>query len=126
MSEEKFMKEVKDFKKVEDLHYFLMNASGLILFKGFYYCSCKRFEEKKCTLCRIPTISTDFKKKLDYITDNAVFLKAYHEKLVPYLVEIFDTDNLAIDFFLNDGQVYSGRDRQEQWRKVVSNFERIH
>ena len=29
--------------------------------------------------------------------DNSVLLKAYHAKLVPYLVKIFDTDETAMN-----------------------------
>ena len=32
---EKFMKEIIEFKGVEDLHYFLMNILNLTLFKGY-------------------------------------------------------------------------------------------
>ena len=45
------MKEITDFKGVQDLYYFLMNTLNLILFKGYYYCFCKKFEKnkEKCT-----------------------------------------------------------------------------
>lgn len=48
----KIMKEITDFKGVQDLYYFLMNTLNLVLFKGYYYCFCKRFEKnkEKCTL----------------------------------------------------------------------------
>ena len=58
----------------------------------------------------MPEIFSDSEKKLDYNTDNPVFLKAYHAELVPPLVKIFDTDKTALGCFLNDGNVYSGRD----------------
>ena len=52
MSKEKCMKEITQFKGVKDLHYFLMNVLNLILFKGYYYCFCEKFEKnkEKCTL----------------------------------------------------------------------------
>ena len=93
---------------------FLMNVLNLILFKGYYYCFCENFEKKnnkeKRSLCRIPTIFENFEKKLDYNMENPVFLKAYHAKLVPYLVQILDMDKSAIECFLNDEHAYSGRD----------------
>ena len=42
--------------------------------------------------------------------ENPVFLKAYHAKLVPYLVQILDMDKSAIECFLNDEHAYSDRD----------------
>lgn len=42
--------------------------------------------------------------------DNSVLLKAYHAKLVPYLVKIFDTDETAIECFSNVEHIYSGPD----------------
>ena len=96
MSKEKFMKEITEFKGVEDLHYLLMNVLNLISFKGYYYCFCEKFE--KCTFCRIPKIFENFEKKLDYNMDY---------KLVPYLVEIFDMDKNAIECFSNNEHTYS-------------------
>ena len=100
MSKEKFMKEITEFKGVEDLHYFSMNVLNLISFKGYYYCFCEKFE--KCTFCRIPKIFENFEKKLDYNMDY---------KLVPYLVEIFDMDKNAIECFSNNEHTYSCREK---------------
>ena len=50
-------------------------------------------------MCRIPIIFNDIEKKLDYNTNNYEFLKCYHAKLLPYLVEIFDVNKESIDIF---------------------------
>ena len=112
MSKEKCMKEITQFKGVKDLHYFLMNVLNLILFKGYYYCFCEKFEKnkEKCTLYWIPIIFENFRKKLDYNMENPIFLKAYHAKLVPYLVEISDMNKSAIKCFWNNEHNYSGWD----------------
>ena len=83
---------------MENLHYFLTNILNLILFKGYYYCSCEKFGEKKGHT-RIPTICSDVEKMLDYNTDNAVFLKAYQTKLVPYLLKYLILINKLLTVF---------------------------
>ena len=113
------MKEITEFKGVKDLHYFLMNVLNLILFKGHYYCFSEKFEKnkEKSTLYLIPTMFENFEKKLDYNMENTIFSKAYHTKLIPYFVEIFDMDKSAIKRFLNDEHTYSGQDwnRGTKW-----------
>ena len=106
------MKEITDFKGVKDLYYFLMNTLNLVLFKGQYYCFCKKFEKIKKSVPFTGNLVNfeDFEKKLYYNMDNFVLLKAYHAKLVPYLVKIFDTDETAIECFLNVEHIYSGPD----------------
>ena len=41
---------------------------------------------------------------------NFAFFQAYHAKLVPYLVEIFNTDETTTERFLNNNHPYSDRD----------------
>ena len=47
MSKESFMKEITGLKKVEELHYLLINSLNFILHKGYYYCYCEKFEKEK-------------------------------------------------------------------------------
>lgn len=81
---------------MENLHYFLTNILNLILFEGYYYCSCEKFGEKKVDSCSFKSLS---------------------DEIGTIFVEILDTDKQAIDCFLNGDHVYSGQGRKggEKW-----------
>ena len=82
----------------------------------------------KCTLCRIPVTFQDFEKKRGCSMKNFAFFKAYHAKLVPYLVEIFNTDETTTERFLNNNHPYSDRDwntREKCWLGVKKSIEYI-
>ena len=107
MTKKEFEKKITEFKECKDLHCFLINLLNLILTQEYFYCFWEKFKglnlefggPKKYTLCRIPIIFNDIEKKLDYNTNNYEFLKCYHAKLLPYLVEIFDVIKESIDCF---------------------------
>ena len=60
--------------------------------------------------CQIPLIFSDFEKDLSKNQFDGNFLKAYHEKLMFHLEEIFTVDKSVTDCFQDDDFVYKGRD----------------
>ena len=60
--------------------------------------------------CQIPEIFSEFEKDLDIFQFDFNYLKKYHSRLVPFLIEIFKADESACECFLNDEFTCSGRD----------------
>ena len=65
---------------------------------------------QKCNFCQIPEIFSEFEKDLDIFQFDFNYLKKYHSRLVPFLIEIFKADESACECFLNDEFTCSGRD----------------
>ena len=105
-SKEEFRKETSSLRKL-DMQYFLSNVLNLIWYDGYYYCFYKKFEgldlefsKGRCTLCRFPFIFYHFEKKLDVNSENYLYLRAYHQKLLPFLFECYNVDPTSIEYFM--------------------------
>lgn len=96
------------YKDIVDLHYELLNTLSLIIYKGYYYCFCLKYDrcEKDynggsdlCPLCRIPIHFSDFEEFLDRNQFHLSNLKKYARKLYPYLIECYDMDLISLEAF---------------------------
>lgn len=120
MTNQEFEKYIPGFENVKDLHYVFLNVLNPMLSRGCFYCFFEEFQgpntefngPRQCSLCHIPTIFNDFKKKKkkDYNQNNLLFLKIYYSKLLSYLMEIFIVKKTAVECFLDNDFEYSGND----------------
>ena len=60
--------------------------------------------------CQISLIFSDFEEDLSTNQFDWNFLKAYHEKLMFHLDEVFTVDKSTTEYFPDDDFVYKGRD----------------
>ena len=71
MTNQEFEKDIPGFENVKDLHYVFLNVLYPMLSRGCFYCFFEEFQgpntefngPRQCSLCHIPTIFNDFKKK---------------------------------------------------------------
>ena len=110
----------------------MLKVLNLIRYHGYYCSFCKNFEgpalefsRKKWTFSRIPFIFCDSENWLDTISNNHLFIKSYHQKLVPYLLECYDVDPTSIECVMFDHSFYLGRDYSTNERLLVMLKEHI-
>ena len=116
MTREEFKIEIGNFKEIQVLHYFLLNVLNLIWYNG-YCCFVKNSRAQTSNFLKENVLYVEYhwsfvilKKKLDLNWKNYLFLKSYHQKLLPYLIECYEIDPRSINYFSFDDFCYLGRD----------------
>lgn len=115
-NKEEFNQKITIFNSRYDLYFFLMNMLLLIQNNGFYYCY---WEAKKCQICNINDHFVHFEHDMRKNIFNEHCLKGYHQKLVPYLNQLFHENKNFLCCFLDSEYKYS----RETW--IVSLSESI-
>ena len=106
MTSQQFKEKINGFRTTYDIAYFLINCLSLIKYKGWNYCFCVDYgNRRKCELCVIGDNFDDFENVVGEKILDRDFLLNYHNKLYPYLRRLFFAEKTACCCFLDE--VYS-------------------
>ena len=131
MTKQKFNKKICSFKNLYGLYIFYINTLLLIEFDGWRYCFSSQLEnDRKCLLCEILIVFSDFEKEMSDNMLNTDFLQNYRSKLYKYLRKLFYVHKSLLCCFLDSEYIQNVRDRSGRIHfvflsEIIENLEKI-